>query len=101
LTVGKDKGESKAMESGKRLWIRIRLASWREIQTIQNMTGVELFRSSVRKIDPHNILIEGYVEKQVHETLKKKYAIRILGDVEKLSQEARRYVSKINRYRQK
>jgi hypothetical protein len=55
----------------------------------------------VRKIDPHNILIEGYVEKQVHETLKKKYAIRILGDVEKLSQEARRYVSKINRYRQK
>jgi len=90
-----------AIKPEQRLWLRIRLTSRQEISTIQNMEGVELFRSTMRIIDGKNILIEGYVPKRIYETLNKKYFIRILGDVEKLNEEAQRHVSKTNRYRQK
>lgn len=90
-----------AIEPDQRLWLRIHLTTRQEITTIQNMEGVELFHSTMRIIDGKNILIEGSVPKRMYETLKMKYAIRVLGDVEKLNEEARRYVSETNRYRQR
>ena len=81
-------------------WVRIRLTSRQAVLDLQNIEGVELFRSTLQIVDEKNILIEGHVSKRIIEKLRSKYTIRILGDVNKQMEDAGQYVSRTNRYLQ-
>ena len=82
-----------------RLWVRINLPSREALTSTRNMKGVELFRSTMRVIDEHNMLIDGYLPEKIYEALKKQYRIRILGNVQEGIEKASTYVSRTNRYR--
>ena len=82
-----------------RLWVRIHLPSREAFTTIQNIDSVEIFRSTLRVIDDHNLLIDGFLPEKIYEELKKRYRIRILGNVQQEIEKASKYVSQTNRYR--
>lgn len=85
-------------DSEPRLWVRIHLPSREALTITWNIDGVELFRSTLRVIDEHNVLIDGFLPEKVYESLKKQYRIRILGDVQQEIEKASTYVSRTNRY---
>lgn len=82
-----------------RYWVRIYLPSREELMNTQNMDGVELFSATMRVIDHHNLVIDGYLPEKIYTKLRKHYRIRLLGDVEQEIGKAVTYVSKTNRYR--
>lgn len=82
----------------KRWWVRIYLKSPNEISKIRENYNIEIFKSSLRRIDSRNLLVDGYIPKRIYEDLKSKYAVKILGDVEEMVKEASNHVSKTNRY---
>lgn len=82
----------------KRWWVRMYLESTDEISKIQENYDIEIFKSTLRRIDSRNLLVDGYIPKRIYENLKSKYAVKILGDVEEMAKEASHYVSKTNRY---
>ena len=86
-------------DNESRLWVRIHLPSRETLTSTRNIDGVELFRSTMRMIDDHNVLIDGFLPKKIYETLKKRYRIRILGEVQQEIEKASTYVSRTNRYR--
>lgn len=83
----------------KRWWIKINLKSINDISELQKVYNIEIFPSTLRRIDNKNLIIDGFIQKQLFDKLKLKYRVRILGDVEKMVKNASNYVSKKNRYK--
>ncbi len=84
-----------------KLHVKFFLNSDDELFLLQKMTSMELFRSTLHKIDRNNITIEGYVTEDTLNEFKPKIRYRILGDVNKIIKNAIQYVSKTNRYKPK
>jgi hypothetical protein len=59
---------------------------------------VEIFRSTLRKIDGKNLIVEGYIPKSKFYLARSKYTALLLGDVDEMTKKASKYVSKVNRY---
>ena len=87
------------VDDERRLWVRIRLPSRKALTSTLNIDGVELFTATMRVIDKHNVLIDGFLPVKIYATLKKQYYIRILGDVQQEIGKASTDVSRTNRYR--
>jgi hypothetical protein len=85
--------------SEERWWVKIYLKSIQEISELQREYEVEIFRSTIRRIDNKNLRLEGYISKRLFERLKARYRVRILGDVDKLVKQASKDVSGTNRYK--
>jgi hypothetical protein len=85
---------------GSRQWVRIHLSSLEEIPALRNTYQAEVFRSTVRRIDDRNMLIEAFVPESMIAKLQAKHPVRVLGDVDRMTRDAARHVSKVNRYRQ-
>lgn len=84
-----------------KLHVKFFLNSDDELFLLQKMTSMELFRSTLRKMDRNSITIEGYVPEDILKEIKPEIHYRILGDVNKILKIATRYVSKTNRYNPK
>jgi len=83
-----------------RQWVRIHLCSLEEIPTLRNKFHAEVFRSTLLRIDDRNILIEAFVPESKIAKLRAKHHIRVIGNVDRMTSDAARQVSKVNRYRQ-
>jgi hypothetical protein len=79
--------------------VRFHLKSRADYQALQKNVSIELFASSIRKIDDNNIIVDGYVPARLLAELKKTYYFQILSNVNETIAEACKYVSKINRFK--
>lgn len=72
-----------------------------DLANLQRIIEIDLFRSSMRKIDGNNITIEAYVPREILKKIKPDIRYRILGDVSEIVKTSQQYVSKTNRYKTK
>jgi hypothetical protein len=86
-------------ENKRHLWVRIRFPSREALTNTRDINGVELFPATMRVIDEHNLLIDGFLPAKIYASLKEQYHLRILGDVRQEIEKASSYVSRTNRYR--
>lgn len=80
-------------------WVRFHLKSPAEITDLLKTYQVEIFRSTLRRIDPVNLIVEGYITKSKLNLARAKYNLLVLDDVDEAAKRASKYVSKGNRYK--
>ena len=85
--------------SQNRWWVRLHLPSLDDASKVRKEFHAEILRSSLRRIDKQNILIDGIVSDTMLKPLQAARRVEVLGDLEQMASEASRHVSKINRYR--
>jgi|GEM_PF-5673961 len=79
--------------------VRFHLKSRVDFQALQKNTSIELFTSSLRKIDDKNIIIDAYIPAMLLKELRNAYYFQILGNVDEMLAEACKSVSKTNRFK--
>ncbi|MGA2325011.1 MAG: hypothetical protein ABSH05_01865 [Bryobacteraceae bacterium] len=82
-----------------RWWVRIHVSSLDDIPSLRKDFQAEILRSSLRRIDGRNLLIDGIVPDSTLKPLQAARRVQVLGDLEQMTREAARHVSRVNRYR--
>jgi hypothetical protein len=82
-----------------RWWVRVHISSLDDIASLRKQYQADIVRSSLRRIDSRNILIDGIVPDGLLKPLQATRRVQVLGDLEQMAREAVQHVSRVNRYR--
>jgi hypothetical protein len=87
------------MENEGKYHVKLYLRTKEDLKNLQKNHSVELISSSRRTIDENNLIIDALIPANLLDEIKKKYFLRVIGDVDKMIAEACAHVSKVNRFK--
>ncbi len=82
----------------ERQWLRIRIPSVDAVGQLRASFGAEVLRGTLRDLDARSVCVDALVPHEVVPRLASTHEVRVLGDIEAMARDARRYAAKMSRY---